>query len=257
MPRHTRQAVRADRSGAGRWPLTLRHLLLLACLGLVTTATTARAADDASLGWASEIAAAPLGGGGEGRPLAAYPGQLRLPARDQTIFGGLMVQSATSGLRPAGDQAAPFYQIVLGDPSGPEHPIQALLYGAPGAKLFPTFGGGPTRPAGCDGAATYCTEDLYASGAPTGESFYGLTSVSGDQARVVHTRWRDRESWTVLLHNPDANVTYGFTLHDQRAGQVGASGLGPENLALARGLVEVAAAFQPVKLAPTAGQAGL
>ena len=250
--RHQRsQAVKIRPTGTNRVPVRLQHLLLLGCLALMTTATTVRAADVPIRGWSAELFAAHTLGP-EGRPIVEYPGELRLPTRDSQLVAGLAVVSATSGLRPRSDQGTPFYQIVLAEGSGPDQPIQALLYGGIGARLFPSFGGGPTRPDGCEAAATYCSEDLYAAGAPTTETFYDLTSSRGERAEAVHSSWRDRESWTVLLYNPGADVTYGLTLHDAAARHIGATGLTPANRELARSLVELAAGFEP--LSPTLDQ---
>jgi hypothetical protein len=247
MRRQRRQAVRIQPASGLRLSTSLRHLVLLFSLALAATTTTVRAADEAAAGWTAEFATA-RSLGPAGRTLAEFPGQLRLPARSHPLLAGLTVQSATAGLRGGPEQGVPFYQIALGSQPDADQPIQVLVYGASGARLFPSFGVGPDRPEGCGESARYCTEDLYAAGAPTAEMFYGLRSAAGDEARVVHIHWRDRESWTALLYNRSADLVQGITVHDDSARQIGATGLSPANVDLAQRLVELVASFEPAGL---------
>jgi hypothetical protein len=248
MKSRASQAVPARRSRARPSLLNLRHAVVLALLALLTTAPSVRASRDAAAGWSAELTVAtPLGP--QTRPVGEYPGQLRLPARDDRLVRGLAVQSATFGQRPSPSGGTPFYQVILGDSPDGGQPMLARFFGAPGPELFPSFGGGPDRPEGCADSAVYCTESLYGPDGPiTTETFYGLTSARGDRARVVHSVIRGGQSWSVVLYSPDANAMYGFTLHGRIAEQVGANDLGPGNATLARKLVDLAAGFELVSL---------
>ena len=248
MKSRASQAVPARRSRARPSLLNLRHAVVLALLALLTTAPSVRASRDAAAGWSAELTSAtPLGP--QTRPVAEYPGQLHLPARDDQLLRGLAVQSAAFGQRPSAGGGTPFYQIILGDSSDGGQPMLARFFGAPGPELFPSFGGGPDRPEGCADSAIYCTDSLYGPGGPiTSETFYGLTSSRGDRAQVVHSVIRGGQNWSVILYRPSADAMYGFTLHGRVAEQVGAGGLGLDNAALAQKLVDRAAGFELVSL---------
>ena len=233
---------------SGRQLTALRHLLLLTLLALGTAATPAGASRDPSAGWSAELkVATPIAPGM--RPIDEFPGQLRLPNRDDATVQHLAVQSATYGLRPSPSGGTPFYQVVLGQTPEPGQPILARFFGAPGSTLFPSFGGGPIRPDDCAPTAPYCTDSLYGPGGPiTTEMFYGLASTSADRAQAVHSFGPYGESWFVILYSPTTDATFGFTLHAERASQVGASSLSPANLRFAQRLVDQAAAFDVVML---------
>jgi hypothetical protein len=125
----------------------------------------------------------------------------------------------------------------------------ARFFGARGAALYPTFGGGPPRPDGCPDGVAYCaTSQLGDSSQPTLETFFDLSNSLADSARVSHSLLPSGQSWTVIVYDRQADLTYGFTLHDAAADAVGASGLGQANLALAQALVERAAGFEAVPL---------
>ena len=85
---------------SGRQLTALRHLLLLTLLALGTAATPAGASRDPSAGWSAELKVVTAVAPGM-RPIDEFPGQLRLPNRDDATVQHLAVQSATYGLRPS------------------------------------------------------------------------------------------------------------------------------------------------------------
>jgi hypothetical protein len=95
----------------------------------------------------------------------------------------------------------------------------------------------------------YCaTSQLGDPSQPTLETFFDLSNSLGDSARVSHSVLPSGQSWSVILYDQQADLTYGFTLHDTAAAAIGANGLGPANLTLAQALVERAVEFEVVPL---------
>jgi hypothetical protein len=227
--------------------LQLGLVLLLASLALVAPVAESVEGSAGATTWSSDLRAAPTLGP-SGRPIGEFPGQARLPRRDDPLVRDLVITSAIYAERPTMQGSVPFYQVLMGQP-GPEPTLVARFFGARGAALYPTFGGGPPRPEGCSDSVAYCaTSQLGDPSQPTLETFFDLSNSFGVSARVSHSLLPSGQSWSVILYDRQADLTYGFTLHDAAAAAIGANGLGAANLALAQSLVERAAGFEAVPL---------